>query len=111
MVGSVLVPMMMLSWGARLSSSDISDGRVVLISCVLAVVIRLLVCYAVLQLIPLQGIERGALLLFARLPPAVFNYLLADRYQVQPNRVAAVVIVGHLASLALLPLRIWLTLG
>ena len=111
LIGNVLVPMMLLSLGARLSTSAISDGRVGLVSCLLAVLIRLLVCYAVLLLIPLQGLERGALLLFACLPPAVFNYLLADRYQVQPTQVASVVIVGHLASLALLPLGIWLALG
>ena len=111
MVGSVLVPMMLLSLGARLSTSAISDGRVGLVSAVLAVAIRLPVGLAVLQLMPLQGIERGALLLFACLPPAVFNCLLADRFQVQPNRVASVVIVGHLASLAWLPLGIWLALG
>ena len=70
-----------------------------------------MVCLAVLQVLPLQGIERGALLLFACLPPAVFNYLLADRFQVQPQQVASTVIVGHLASLAWLPLGIWLALG
>ena len=111
LIGNVLVPMMLLSLGARLSTSAISDGRVGLVSSLLAVLIRLLACYAVLLLIPLQGLERGALLLFACLPPAVFNYLLADRYQVQPTQVASVVIVGHLASLALLPLGIWLALG
>ncbi len=42
------------------------------------------------------------------LPPAVFNFLLADKFQVEPNKVASTVIVGHLLSLAFLPLGIWL---
>lgn len=111
LLGQVLVPMMLLSLGARLSTSAISDGRVGLVSALLAVLVRLLACHAVLAFVPLQGIERGALVLFACLPPAVFNYLLADRYRVQPNQVASTVIVGHLASLAVLPLGIWLALG
>lgn len=52
--------------------------------------------------------ERGALILFACLPPAVFNFMLADKFQVEPNKVASTVIVGHLLSLAFLPLGIWL---
>lgn len=111
LLGQVLVPMMLLSLGARLSASAISDGRVGLASAVLAVIIRLLACQAVLVLVPLQGVERGALVLFACLPPAVFNYLLADRHRVQPNAVASTVIVGHLVGLAVLPLGIWLALG
>ena len=110
-VGNVLVPMMLLSLGARLSTSAISDGRVGVVSALLAVAIRLVACFAILVFMPLQGIERGALVLFACLPPAVFNYLLADRYQVSPQRVASTVIVGHVASLAFLPLGIWLALG
>ena len=110
-VGNVLVPMMLLSLGARLSTSAISDGRVGLVSALLAVAIRLVACFAILVFMPLQGIERGALVLFACLPPAVFNYLLADRYQVSPQQVASTVIVGHVASLAFLPLGIWLALG
>jgi predicted permease len=58
--------------------------------------------------VPLQDVERGALILFACLPPAVFNFLLADRFHVEPGKVASVVIVGHLTGLAFLPLGIWL---
>lgn len=45
---------------------------------------------------------------FACLPSAVFNFMLADKFQVEPNKVASTVIVGHLLSLAFLPLGIWL---
>jgi predicted permease len=69
---------------------------------------RLLACLLILQVIPLQGLERGALILFACLPSAVFNFLLADRFQQSPNQVASMVIVGHVASLLALPLGIWL---
>ena len=62
----------------------------------------------ILQLIPLQGVERGTLILFACLPPAVFNFMLADKFQVEPHKVASMVVVGHLASLLFLPLGIWL---
>ncbi len=108
MIGSVLVPMMLMSLGARLASSQIADARVGVQSSILILMVRLVAVLMVLWLIPLQGLERGALILFACLPPAVFNFMLADKFQVEPNKVASTVIVGHLLSMAFLPLGIWL---
>ena len=108
MIGSVLVPMMLLSLGARLASSQIADTWVGFKSGVLILVVRVVAAFLVLWLIPLQGLERGALILFACLPSAVFNFMLADKFQVEPNKVASTVIVGHLLSLVFLPLGIWL---
>jgi predicted permease len=108
MIGSVLVPMMLMSLGARLASSQVADARVGAQSSVLIALIRLAAVFALLRFIPLQGVERGALILFACLPPAVFNFMLADKFQVEPNKVASTVIVGHVFSLVLLPLGIWL---
>jgi len=108
MIGSLLVPMMLMSLGVRLASSQVADAWVGARSGVLILTIRLAAVLLALWLIPLQGLERGALILFACLPPAVFNYMLADKFQVEPNKVASTVIVGHLMSLAFLPLGIWL---
>ncbi len=108
MIGSVLVPMMLMSLGARLASSEVADAWVGVRSGVLILIIRLAAVLLALWFIPLQGLERGALILFACLPSAVFNFMLADKFQVEPNKVASTVIVGHLLSLAFLPLGIWL---
>lgn len=110
MIGSVLVPMMLLSLGARLASSKIDDARIGAVSSVYIVALRLFAAFVILQVIPLGGLERGVLILFACLPSAVFNYLLADKFQVVPNKVASTVIVSHVWSLAFLPLGLWLAL-
>ncbi len=108
MIGSVLVPMMLMSLGARLAGSQVADAWVGVQSGVLILLIRLMAVFVALWLIPLQGLERGALILFACLPSAVFNFMLADKFQVEPNKVASTVIVGHVLSLVFLPLGIWL---
>ena len=110
MIGSVLVPMMLMSLGVRLASSKIEDAQVGAQISVLILMVRLAAVYALLWFIPLQGVERGALILFACLPPAVFNFMLADKFHVEPNKVSSTVIVGHICSLAFLPLGIWLAL-
>jgi predicted permease len=98
MIGSMLVPMMLMSLGARLASSQVADALVGIRSGVLILIIRMAAVFLTLWLIPLQGLERGALILFACLPPAVFNFMLADKFQVEPHKVASTVIVGHLLS-------------
>ncbi len=108
MIGNVLVPMMLISLGARLAGSQIKDVKVGVQSSIMILIIRLVATFVLLSFIPLQGIERGSLILFACLPPAVFNFMLADKFQIEPNKVASSVIVGHIFSLVFLPLGIWL---
>jgi malate permease and related proteins len=108
MIGNILAPMMLLSLGTRLASSKVEDAKVGIQMSIMILLIRLAAAYLVLWLVPLQGIERGAIILFACMPPAVFNFMLADKFQIEPNKVASAVIVGHLFSLAFLPLGLWL---
>jgi predicted permease len=108
MIGNVLVPMMLLSLGARLAGSQVSDVWIGIRSSVFIALVRLAAAFLTLWFIPLQGLERGALILFACLPAAVFNFMLADKFQVEPNKVASTVIIGHLMSLIFLPIGIWL---
>jgi predicted permease len=108
MIGSVLVPMMLMSLGVRLASSQVADAWAGVKASVLILLVRLIAAFLILGVLPLQGLERGALILFACLPAAVFNFMLADKFQVQPNIVASTVILGHVFSLAFLPLGLWL---
>ncbi len=108
MIGNILVPMMLISLGARLANSQISEVSVGARTVVLAVLIRILAVYLVIWFAPLTKIEQGALILFACLPPAVFNFMLADKFQVQPERVASAVIMGHIFGLVFLPVGIFL---
>lgn len=110
MVGNILVPLMLLSLGTRLADSKIEYLKLGAIGSGLSIASRLLITYLVLILIPLEPIQKGALILFAGLPPAVFNYMIADRYKQEPDKVASIVIVGHLLSLLALPLVLWLAL-
>ena len=65
MVGNILVPLMLLSLGTRLADSKIEHLRVGVIGSVLSTVSRLFITYLVLILIPLEPIQKGALILFA----------------------------------------------
>jgi hypothetical protein len=65
-----------------------------------------LVIAPVLCLVDLGGLKGAQLVLFAVLPPAVLNYILAERYNQEPEVVAALVIWGNLLSLLVIPLTL-----
>ena len=50
------------------------------------------------------------LLVFGALPPAVLNFLFAERYKQEPQRVASIVLIGNLAALIFLHLALALVL-
>lgn len=102
-VGDILVPFMLLSMGARLVATPWHAWRIGSLGGMAAPLARLAVAAPLLALLPLDALQRGALFVFAALPPAVFNFLLADRYRRSPDDVAAMVLVGHLMALLFLP--------
>lgn len=110
LVGDILVPFMLISMGARLVAIPWHAWRIGAFGGVAAPLARLLVATLVVAALPLEPAQRGALLLFAALPPAVFNFLLADRYARSPEAVASMVLIGHLASLVYLPIGLALAL-
>lgn len=110
MIGNILVPLMLISLGTRLADTRIAHAKAGLIASVLAVIIRLAIAYAVLNFFTLDLVQRGALILFAGLPPGIFNYMIAERFNQEPDKVASIVVVGHIISIVFLPLGIWLAL-
>jgi malate permease and related proteins len=60
--------------------------------------------------LPLTGAMQGVLLLYAALPPAVLNYVFAEKYKQEPGLVAAIVVGGNIASLFFVPLALYLAL-
>jgi predicted permease len=62
------------------------------------------------RLLELAPVPYAMLVLFASLPPAVLNFLLADRYDQEPQKVASIVLIGNLASVVFVPVGLWLAL-
>ena len=46
-----------------------------------------------------EPMQKGSLILFAGLPTVVFNYMIADRYKLESDKVASIVITVHLLAL------------
>lgn len=110
MLGDVSVPLLLFSLGVRMTAVSFREWKVATGSALLRPLAGMLIAMAVIQLLGLHGREAAMLLVFGALPPAVLNFLFAERYKQEPERVASIVLIGNLAALFYLPLALAIVL-
>lgn len=110
MLGDVSIPLLLFSLGVRLATSKLGDLRLGLIGAVVCPVSGLLLAWAAMPVLALDAKQSAMLLVFGALPPAVLNYVFAERYQQEPAKVASLVMVGNVAALAFVPLALAIVL-
>ena len=73
-------------------------------------VLRLLMGFSLaliaIEVFGLSGIAAGVILIQFSMPSAVFNYIFADRFNRDPDKVAAVILQSTLLSILTLPLLV-----
>ncbi|MCL6416990.1 AEC family transporter [Aestuariirhabdus sp. Z084] len=104
MLGQICIPLMMFALGVRLCSVDLTDWKIGLTGAIACPLSGVICAALVLLWLPLGPVESAALLVFGALPPAVLNYMVAEQYNLEPARVASIVMLGNLASLVTIPL-------
>ncbi|KZX82417.1 transporter [Oleiphilus sp. HI0009] len=108
MLGQISIPLMLLSLGARMAQTQLSDIRLGLVSAIWAPLSGLLSLALVLAMVlPFTGLSKdliAMLVIFAALPPAVLNFLIAEQLNQEPDRVASIVLLGNLSALITLPI-------
>jgi predicted permease len=104
LLGQAAVPVMLLSLGAQMCNLRVS-GLKVGILCSLQSLLTGAISFAVIYwLIPLPTMQLQMMVLFTMLPPAVMNYLFAERFQIEPVKVASMVLFSNFFSIITLPL-------
>jgi len=110
LVGDVAIPLLLFSLGVRLAVSTWSDVRLGLIGAVVCPATGMLFAWLLTPLLGLDGRDAALLMLFGALPPAVLNFVFAERYRQEPAKVASIVMIGNLGALVFVPLALALTL-
>lgn len=103
LLGGIAIPLMTLALGVSLATLKIQFLSRSIAFSMARVFGGLLLGYIVCHLMGLTGVSRAVVLLQSAMPIAVFNYLLALRYNRQPEEVAAMVLVSTLIAFAGLP--------
>ena len=98
------IPLMLIMLGVSIAKLKVTRlRRNLALSCV-RLTMGLSVGLFVSHLFGLEGVARGVVVLECSMPAAVFNYMLAMRYENSPEEVAGLVVTSTLFSFAILPL-------
>jgi malate permease and related proteins len=103
MVGDALIPMMLLSLGARLADVRWDAIRLGVVGGIACPVTGLLMALLLAPALDLDATQRGLLILFGALPPAVLNFMVAEAFRQEPHKVASIVLIGNVLSVIFVP--------
>lgn len=103
MIGDCTIPVMLLSLGVRMLDVKREDFSNSLLGAAICPLTGLFVAGLLVHWLPMTKEQMGLVFLFGSLPPAVLNFLVADYYKQEPEKVASIVLVGNIASVIFIP--------
>jgi hypothetical protein len=110
MLGQVSIPLLLFSLGVRMLAIDFRDWRIGAMGALICPVSGLIIAMLFLQVVALPAEQIPILLLFSALPPAVLNFLVAERFNQEPQKVASIVLIANFASIVVIPAVLWVIL-
>jgi predicted permease len=106
LLGDIAIPLMLLGLGVRLAQTRQGDWTLSIVLALLRPLVGFALAWAIAMALGLEGRQAELLMVFGALPPAVMNFLFAERYGQEPERVASIVLIGNVAAVLVLPLAI-----
>ena len=110
MLGDISVPLMLFALGVRLCDVKFSESKAAMVSAIVRPVAGMGTAALIGWLLGLSDAFIAQLILFGSLPPAVLNYMFAERYHQEPQKVASIVMIGNIAGLLFIPLALLIVL-
>lgn len=104
LMGQIAIPLMLFSLGVRMTGLGLADWRMGMAAALVSPATGIVMALAVAWMLGIDGRDWQMLILFGALPPAVLNFIVAEKFGQQPREVAAVVLFGNLGSVVVMPL-------
>jgi len=101
--GGLVIPAMLLMLGNSLASLKIAGLGIASVIAVARLGLGFGLGLAMISLLNLEHEVAGVVIMQATMPAAVFNYVFAERYGQQPEKVAAVILISTVISFLTLP--------
>ena len=105
-LAGLTIPAMLIMLGTSLANLNIASLKETLTMSFLRILLGLGLGLLVIEMSSLSGIMAGIVLLQSAMPSAVFNYVFADRFNRESDKVAAVILQSTLISALSLPLLV-----
>ncbi|MFT3961737.1 AEC family transporter [Propionivibrio sp.] len=111
LLADISLGLMIFSLGVRLASTWVGTMLGIgTVGAIVTPVTGMLLAWAFGLLAGLSKPDMDILFLFGALPPAVSCFIFADRYRCEPDKVAAIVMIGNASALFFIPLALALRL-
>jgi len=104
MLADAAIPLMILNLGIQLRSLAVSNIRHAMVGVAIRMGGGLLIAAAFVTFFGVTGISRDIIFLVSLMPPAVFNVILAQKYNADADAVASTIFIGTLLSIVTTPL-------
>lgn len=101
MIGQAAIPMMLLSLGVRLQHVHWSDLSMAFVGGILGPSVGILLALLFANLLNMSPEQAKQILIFGALPPAVMNFIFAERYKLEPEKVASIVLLSNLMAIGI----------
>ena len=105
-LAGLTIPAMLIMLGTSLANLNVASLKETLTISFLRILLGLGLGLLVIEMLSLSGIMAGIVLLQSAMPSAVFNYIFADRFNRESDKVAAVILQSTLISALSLPLLV-----
>lgn len=106
LLGEASIPVMIFALGYKLSEVAIKDVGKSFMAGGMRILFGVILGVLSVRLLHLEGVEASVVILLAAMPPAVFNFVLADRYNQDSETVASIILAGTLISAVTTPVII-----
>ncbi len=106
LLGEASIPAMIFALGYKLSEVSIKDVGKSFMAGGMRILFGVILGVLSVRLLHLEGVEASVVILLAAMPPAVFNFVLADRYNQDSETVASIILAGTLISAVTTPIII-----
>jgi hypothetical protein len=111
MLGEISIPLLLFSLGVRLTDANFHTWRIGVAGAAARPLIGMAIAWGAARLLGLDERHSALLLVFGALPPAVLNYVFAERYRQEPEKVASIVMIGNVAALLFISMALAIALG
>lgn len=104
MLGDVSIPLALFALGIRIAQSHLKALHIGVLGAIVRSVSGISLTWLIAFLLGLEGEQKAILIIYGALPPAMINYVFAERYKQWPDEVAAIVLIGNIAAVLVIPI-------
>lgn len=103
LLGEISIPAMIFSLGYKLSGIRLTNVFLSFLFGTTRILLGFALGMLFVEMLGLRGLAAKVVILQASMPPAVFNFVLAEKYSIDSRRVASIIMAGTISSLFILP--------